>query len=657
LKTSGKHEQEGAHSHEHETHAHHHEAHEIHHESKKETKSDDKKIPGAHTTLILGLVIVALVVAIIYLLFIRNQSGPTPGTNETGTKDRVKVEFYVMSQCPYGTQVEDAIAPVLEKMGDAMDFQLNYIVQEEAPGKFNSLHDYCEVGGQRVSKQTIPTIAQCDAKAGIWRDYESQGDKAQLCAQKYYPADYKYMKMIICQNQNAASINTNWEACAKDLGMDTNKLRTCLNGQEGIDLLRASMQKAEARKASGSPTIYFADSSYQGQRDETSFKRAICQTSTHSACASIPACSSDADCAAQPTKEGYCLNAGLANAACEYREPAKVNLVVLNDKRCVDCIPGSAQIITQLKAIFSGLEVKELDYSSAEGKDMYKNLKIKYLPAFLFASNVKDSKGYAQISTYLIPAGDYLDLQLNVNFDPTAEICDNNIDDNGDGKVDCADESCKSQWQCMEKKDKPEVELFVMSQCPYGTQIEKGILPAVAALGSKISFAVKFCDYAMHGETEIKEELQQYCIETEQNAKYLDYLNCFLKEGKSDECATSVGIDKAKLTTCIAATDKTYSVTKNFADKTTWKGNYPPFNVFKTAVDRYGVQGSPTLVINGVIAESARDSASLLGAICTGFKVKPAECNATLSSAAPTPGFGFGAAAASTASAGGGCGV
>lgn len=655
MKTSGKHEHEGAH-HEHHEQRQHETKHEVRREEKHadaaEHRVDEKKVPGSSYQLISSIIIVVLLALIIFLLLRKPGTGTTPVVN----KDAVKVEFYVMSQCPYGTQVENAIAPVLETMGDAVDFRLDYIVSEEAPSKFNSLHDYCEVNGQKVSKQVISTIAQCDAKVGIWRDYESQGDKVQLCAQKYYPEDYKYMKMIICQNQNAALINTNWETCAKDLGMDTNKLKACLNGQEGIDLLRASMKKAQARLASGSPTIYFADSSYQGQRDETSFKRAICQTSTHSACASIPACSSDADCAAQPTKEGYCLNAGLANAACEYREPAKVNLQVLNDKRCVDCISGSAQIITQLKAMFPGLEVKELDYSSAEGKDLYKKLQIKYLPAFLFASNVKDSKGYAQISTYLAPVGDYLDLQLNVDFDPTAEICDNNIDDNGDGKIDCADESCKSQWQCMEKKDKPEVELFVMSHCPYGTQIEKGILPVVDTLGSKISFAVKFCDYAMHGETEIKEELQQYCIETEQNAKYFYYLNCFLKEGKSDECVSSVGIDKVKLTACITATDKTYNVTKNFADKTTWKGNYPSFNVFKTDVDKYKVQGSPTLVINGVIAESARDSASLLNAICTGFKVKPTECNATLSSAAPTPGFGFDTTT-TAAAAGAGCGV
>jgi len=58
------------------------------------------------------------------------------------------------------------------------------------------------------------------------------------------------------------------------------------------------------------------------------------------------------------------------------------------------------------------------------------------------------------------------------------------------------------------KNAKPVVELFVMSHCPYGTQIEKGIIPVVEALGSKIDFKLKFCDYSMHGDKELKEELR-----------------------------------------------------------------------------------------------------------------------------------------------------
>jgi glutaredoxin len=192
------------------------------------------------------------------------------------------------------------------------------------------------------------------------------------------------------------------------------------------------------------------------------------------------------------------------------------------------------------------------------------------------------------------------------------------------------------------KTDKPSVELFVMSHCPYGTQIEKGILPVVGSLGDKIDFNVKFCDYAMHGEKELNEQLNQYCIQKEEPAKLLTYLQCFLEEGDGDSCISETGIDKNKLTNCVADADAKYKVSANYKNKNTWKGSYPTFNIFKDEVDQYGVAGSPTLVINGQQVQSGRDSASLLKLICSAFNNQPEECSEVLSNETPAPGFGFG---------------
>ncbi len=202
----------------------------------------------------------------------------------------------------------------------------------------------------------------------------------------------------------------------------------------------------------------------------------------------------------------------------------------------------------------------------------------------------------------------------------------------------------------LKKSDKPEVELFVMSHCPYGTQIEKGILPAVSALGNKINFDIKFTDYAMHGEKELNEELAQYCIKTGEPAKFTAYLNCFLEDGDSARCQAKATINTAKLKTCVAATDKKFKVTENFNDSTkkAWKGSYPPFDIYKESNAKYGVQGSPTLVINGAIVNSGRDSAGLLKTICSAFNTPPKECEASLSAAAPAAGFGTGASASAS---------
>jgi hypothetical protein len=204
------------------------------------------------------------------------------------------------------------------------------------------------------------------------------------------------------------------------------------------------------------------------------------------------------------------------------------------------------------------------------------------------------------------------------------------------------------------KSDKPKVELFVMSYCPYGTQIEKGILPVVSALGKKIDFQIKFCDYSMHGEKELKENLTQYCIQKEENNKYADYLTCFLKSGDSTTCLSGAKIDTAKVNSCVSKTDGDYKVMSNFKNNVGFQGDYPGFDVDKTDNTKYNVSGSPTLIINGAEVTSARDSASLLKTVCSAFNNQPSECQASLSSSTPSSGFGDGTT--NSGSAASGCG-
>jgi hypothetical protein len=103
------------------------------------------------------------------------------------------------------------------------------------------------------------------------------------------------------------------------------------------------------------------------------------------------------------------------------------------------------------------------------------------------------------------------------------------------------------------KSDKPVVELFVMSHCPYGTQSEKGMLPVARTLGDKIDFKIRFVYYAMHGALEVNEQVIQYCIQDEQSDKFIKYLACFLNstDGGSavttNNCLTQANVDKAKL--------------------------------------------------------------------------------------------------------------
>jgi len=203
--------------------------------------------------------------------------------------------------------------------------------------------------------------------------------------------------------------------------------------------------------------------------------------------------------------------------------------------------------------------------------------------------------------------------------------------------------------QEISKTDKPQVDLFVMSYCPYGLQMEKGILPAVQLLGSKINYSLKFVSYVMHGEKEVHENLRQYCVQQQGLAKLNSYLSCFVKQDNADACLSEAKVNTTALNSCISQTDTQFKITSTFNDQSLWNGaQYPPFNIYKDDNIKYGVSGSPTLVINGTAASAQRDPQSLLTLICSAFSSPPSECGQTLASAVPSAGFGEGTAAASS---------
>ena len=58
-------------------------------------------------------------------------------------------------------------------------------------------------------------------------------------------------------------------------------------------------------------------------------------------------------------------------------------------------------------------------------------------------------------------------------------------DDAGANDKAAANSAAEEAQQDIPKSDKPEVDLFVMTHCPFGTQIEKGIIPVFELLGDK----------------------------------------------------------------------------------------------------------------------------------------------------------------------------
>jgi hypothetical protein len=506
-------------------------------------------------------------------------AGPVkaPASGQGAGADRVRVDLYVMSMCPHGVQAENAFGPVVEKLGQALDLRVEFIASEEG-GKLVSLHEEPEV----------------------------KGDIAQLCAARIAPG--RSYRLILCQNRTPRQIPDNWEQCAKEVGIDVEAMRRCYNGSEGEGLLRVSAKRAAAAKAEGSPTIHIAGKNYEGRRRAGDLLRAICAE----------------------------YQAGKPAACAELKAPAAVNITILSDSRCKPCAQIE-KIVPQLKEVFPGLKHTMLDYGTPEGKKLYAATGVKHLPAVLFDASLDgDPDGAKEVQQYLRPAGTHRQLLIGAKFDPTAEICDNGRDDNGDGKVDCADPQCKETLHCR-AETKKRLDVFVMSQCPYGVRAldaMKEVLRNFA--GQDVGLGVHYIAAAtptgfrsLHGQPEVEEDIRGVCAMKHYGAKlkFMEYIWCRnpnIADADWKPCAKN-GIDPKVIEACSTGPEGKKLLQENIK-----------------LAEALVVEASPSWLANNKFAFSGIDAESIKKNLCQhnpGLK----GCDKTLSGPpAEGPGAGGG---------------
>ncbi len=320
-----------------------------------------------------------------------------------------------------------------------------------------------------------------------------------------------------------------------------------------------------------------------------------------------------------------------------------------------------------------------LDFSEKIAKKILDDNKIKEIPILLVNNNKweKDKPANAYLkkinnNLFIVQPGFYNPKTKKYSSE-LGSLCSNGIDDNKNGRKDCEEETClqsnpknvcETEIKKLEKEykikqdevqkkadktqndklkkiksDKPKVDLYVMSYCPYWTQAEKAVL---GLLDSKyIDFNIKFVHYLMHWEKEGKENLLQYCIQKEEKEKFSKYLWCFLEAWNSKDCLEKNKIDMKKIKKCEIETDKKYDITKNINTNTK---RFADFNIDRIEGQKAWIQGSPTLVINGLKIDLVKRSERWFAEIiCKTFKKAPKICEDLnkFSDKVYSPWFGF----------------
>lgn len=196
-------------------------------------------------------------------------------------------------------------------------------------------------------------------------------------------------------------------------------------------------------------------------------------------------------------------------------------------------------------------------------------------------------------------------------------------------------EAVKKTCESLEKSENPELQAFVVSQCPYGLQMQRVLAKVIEGIPSLASnIKVRYMGTvsngtlsSMHGEEEAQENMRQICIREEQASKYWKYVSCYMQAGKTDNCLASTGVDTAKLNACVADSGRGLAYAKTDADLTT----------------QYSIKGSPTLIVDGAeVSEfdfGGRTAESVKSIICCSMTDQPQSCSAELDTSSAASSF------------------
>lgn len=295
---------------------------------------------------------------------------------------KVEVELYVMSQCPYGVQAEDALFPVLKRYGPQVGLTLGFIGgKTDVPGgapKFSALH------GQPEVDENVRQICARELFPGRWQDYVLERNKDVKAA--------------------------DWEAAARTAGIDAKAVAACAAGP-GLKLYGENLALAGVRGADSSPTIYIDGVKYDGPRTGDGFEWEICSALKKRG-ASLPGACERA--LSGPKPQGQ---AGGPSGDCG-AAPNAFNLKIVGEKGCAVCAPDLLFTLIQLHP---GARISNVDASSSEGLALLKKHKQSVLPLYVLDRAVEregNFKGKLD-SFYSLSAGEYIIRPGPTTFSPS----------------------------------------------------------------------------------------------------------------------------------------------------------------------------------------------------------------------------------------------
>ncbi len=196
------------------------------------------------------------------------------------------------------------------------------------------------------------------------------------------------------------------------------------------------------------------------------------------------------------------------------------------------------------------------------------------------------------------------------------------------------------------KSDKPVVEAFVFTYCPYGLQFQKALAPVYDLLKDKADINLVQIG-AMHGEYEKIEAYRQLCIQKEYGKdKLWEYVNLFQINTSIGGCSSDMECSKPLVEALMSDIDIDVDNINDCMDSDA----ETLYNADTQRSSSLGISGSPTFVINGAEVQVSRTAEAIKAVVCSAFNEAPSECDENLSTTAMSAGFGASAGTSTGAS-------
>jgi len=270
----------------------------------KKTKSIDKKITDIISTQknlpliqipLIGVVVFCLLLAAASFVagysFLQLKNGDaqttvkSTATLETKKSDKPELQFYVMSFCPYGNQIEQVIKPVFDLLGNSVSLKPQYIFEKITDLKAqcqqydtSNCANYIKAGYFANDSECKTELANYSKDCYNEKNYlkignvyysslhgraEANQDVREICAYNMNDDKTNWWKFVENVNNacTAENADTCWEEQAKKAGLDTNKITECFNTQ-AADLIEKEIALTTQYQIQGSPTLMLDGSAF-----------------------------------------------------------------------------------------------------------------------------------------------------------------------------------------------------------------------------------------------------------------------------------------------------------------------------------------------------------------------------------------------------------